>query len=568
MPTTPADPIEASRARLAEAVVLHQAGRLEAAASLYEAVLRDQPEQPDGLHLLGLIAHQRGDDAAAVSLIGRALQQRAAFPVALNNLANILRGLGRRAEAAAHYRQALELRPELVAAEIGLAGLSADVGDLEDAARRLDSVVARQPPLAQAWCELGRVRRRQRRFGDAIAALERAVALEPGSFAAHNELGIALHETGRWDDAVARYREALACKGEPAVALRNLGHALKRLGRTAEAVACYRGAASHRLPDAALDDATAALATYATTSQVKLAHDIEQLSYLTARGCMDAASAPIENYRAVLDTVARRSAPGTMVRLTDDERRWLGPHYNRLLHVANAPAQPEGPFGAWRSEAIEETYLAARPELAVIDDFLSPAALAALRRYCLESTLWFDFSHRDGYLAAFIDDHFDCPLLLQIADGLRRALPRIVGPHSLRHLWGYKYDSTLAGVGLHGDDAAVNVNFWITPDDANLDPESGGMIVHPAIAPADWRFEDFNADTARIEAFLAAEGAVPIKIGYRANRAVLFNSSLFHETDRFRFRPGYATRRINITLLFGDRAAPSSDFRRASVHHP
>lgn len=552
-------------ARLAEAVALHQAGRLEAATALYETVLREQPEQPDALHLLGLIAHQRGDDVAAVGLIRRALQQRAAFPVALNNLANILRGLGRRAEAAAHYRQALDLRPELVAAEIGLAGLSADAGDLDDAARRLDAVVALQPRLAQGWCELGRVRRRQRRFGDAIAALEQAVALEPGLFAAHNELGIALHETGRWDDAVARYRVALDCKGEPAVALRNLGHALKRLGRTAEAVACYRGAAAHRLTDDAPDDTTAALATYATTSRVKLAHDIEQLSYLAARGGAVASSAPLENYRAVLDTVARRAAQSATVRLTDDERRRLGPHYNRLLQVAEAPAQPDGPFGAWQPEAIEEAYLAARPELAVIDDFLSPTALAALRRYCLESTMWFDFSHRDGYLAAFIDDHFDCPLLLQIADGLRRVLPRIVGPHSLRHLWAYKYDSTLAGVGLHGDDAAVNVNFWITPDDANLDPESGGMIVHPAVAPADWRFEDFNADTARIEAFLAAEGAAPIKIFYRANRAVLFNSSLFHETDRFRFRPGYATRRINITLLFGDRAAPSTDFRRKSV---
>jgi hypothetical protein len=253
------------------------------------------------------------------------------------------------------------------------------------------------------------------------------------------------------------------------------------------------------------------------------------------------------------------------VRLTDDERRQLGADYNRLLHVADAPALADGPFGAWQPDAIEDGYLAARPELVVIDDFLAPAALAALRRYCLESTVWFDFSHRDGYLAAFIDDHFDCPLLLQIADGLRRAMPRVVGPHSLRHLWAYKYDSTLAGVGLHGDDAAVNVNFWITEDDANLDPESGGMVVHPALAPAEWRFEDFNGDSARMQAFLAEAGGAPITIGYRANRAVLFNSSLFHETDRFRFRPGYATRRINITMLFGDRAPPSQPSRSATA---
>jgi hypothetical protein len=131
----------------------------------------------------------------------------------------------------------------------------------------------------------------------------------------------------------------------------------------------------------------------------------------------------------------------------------------------------------------------------------------------------------------------------------------MLGPHSLVHLWAYKYDSTLQGVGIHGDNAAVNVNFWITPDEANLAPDSGGMIVYPAVAPADWRFEDFNADTDRITAFLAAQGGAPITISYRANRAVLFDSSLFHETDRFRFRPGYDTRRINITMLFGDRSA-------------
>jgi hypothetical protein len=31
------------------------------------------------------------------------------------------------------------------------------------------------------------------------------------------------------------------------------------------------------------------------------------------------------------------------------------------------------------------------------------------------------------------------------------------------------------GIGIHADFAAINVNFWITPDDANLDPKSGGI---------------------------------------------------------------------------------------------
>jgi hypothetical protein len=36
---------------------------------------------------------------------------------------------------------------------------------------------------------------------------------------------------------------------------------------------------------------------------------------------------------------------------------------------------------------------------------------------------------------------------------------------------------------------------------------------------------------------------------------VIFDSNLFHATDRIAFRPGYTNRRINITLLYGRRGA-------------
>jgi hypothetical protein len=39
----------------------------------------------------------------------------------------------------------------------------------------------------------------------------------------------------------------------------------------------------------------------------------------------------------------------------------------------------------------------------------------------------------------------------------------------------------------------------------------------------------------------------------RSNRAIVFASHLFHETDRMRFKEGYANRRINLTLLYGRR---------------
>jgi hypothetical protein len=120
-------------------------------------------------------------------------------------------------------------------------------------------------------------------------------------------------------------------------------------------------------------------------------------------------------------------------------------------------------------------------------------------------------------------------------------------------MWAYKYDQEMSGIGMHADPAVVNVNFWITPDDANLDAESGGLVVHRAEAPPEWDFREYNNNPARIARFLAENDAGRFVVPYRENRAVIFNSSLFHATDKFRFRPGYLNRRINITMLYGNR---------------
>ena len=203
---------------------------------------------------------------------------------------------------------------------------------------------------------------------------------------------------------------------------------------------------------------------------------------------------------------------------------------------------------------IEAEYFRSGPGIVHLDDFLTTEALRELRRFCLESTIWFDFQHVGGYLGAYVEDGFICPLLTQIARELPRALPAIFGDHAITHLWGYKYDSSLKGIGVHADFAAVNVNFWITPDAANLAQERGGLVVWDREAPLDWDFGAYNQDVPRIRRFLESAGARPVTVPYRQNRAVIFNSDLFHQTDELRFRPGYENRRVNVTMLYGYRA--------------
>ena len=66
---------------LTQAVRHHEAGQLEKAEALYREVLSGDPNQPDALHLLGVLAHQKGDHAAAVTLLRQAIAQDASAPI-------------------------------------------------------------------------------------------------------------------------------------------------------------------------------------------------------------------------------------------------------------------------------------------------------------------------------------------------------------------------------------------------------------------------------------------------------------------------------------------------------
>lgn len=85
MSTDAADPI----ARLQAAVAAHRAGRLDEAEQQYRAVLEHEPENPNALHLLGVVYRQRGRPETAAALITQALQYAPALADAHANLGNV-----------------------------------------------------------------------------------------------------------------------------------------------------------------------------------------------------------------------------------------------------------------------------------------------------------------------------------------------------------------------------------------------------------------------------------------------------------------------------------------------
>ncbi len=109
------------RALLEAAVRHHQDGRLADAEQGYRAVLALAPNEPDALHLLGLVRREQQRYDEALMLIGRAAALVPAQPLFHFNLGAVLRQVGRLADAEQSLKQALMLAPDSVEARLEFA---------------------------------------------------------------------------------------------------------------------------------------------------------------------------------------------------------------------------------------------------------------------------------------------------------------------------------------------------------------------------------------------------------------------------------------------------------------
>src|ERR1700722_18195700 len=96
---------------LTEAVRLHQAGRLDQAAPLYQKVLAQDPQNADALNLLGMVALEAGQAQASAELIRKAIAANSRWAPYHFNLALALQTMGDLDAAVASYRRVLVLKP-------------------------------------------------------------------------------------------------------------------------------------------------------------------------------------------------------------------------------------------------------------------------------------------------------------------------------------------------------------------------------------------------------------------------------------------------------------------------
>ena len=335
----------------------------------------------------------------------------------------------------------------------------------------------------------------------------------------------------------------------------NLREAAKYAERFAAARFSYRPNDNEQGDELGTPDDTQKL------SVLKLRHDIDQFRYLQKQGIKIAGmDSIIKRYTKVLQEILPLG-DDVKVELTESQYKLIGKEYNRIIYRPHTPRVRRALSHNWEVitspddiASAENDFMQSSLGLSVIDNFLTREAITSLRKFCLESTIWFENRFAHGRLGAFFRQGFNCPLLVQIGEEVKAAFPNIIGEqHSLLQVWGFKCDHFQPFTAPHADFAAVNVNFWITPEEANLDQESGGMIIYDVEAPLDWDFDSYNNQGEKIINYLKKKKARAITIPYKANRAIIFNSDLFHATAPINFKDNYESRRINVTMLYGKR---------------
>ena len=501
--------------------------------------------------------HQQNKLGVAQDLYNKILKVNPDHSQALNNLANIFEDLGENQKATNCYEKAIEINPNYVDAHYNLGNIFRKLGQIQKAKD----------------------------------CFEKAIEIDPSYVKAHNNLGIIFKDLGENQKAKECFKKTIELNPNYADAHNNLGNIFKSLGENQKAKECFEKAIeinpnyidAHanltNLHIGTLDDLEKPINLSYKTLKIfhknfkfidqsislnRLKHDVSQAKYISQTGAFwkffkskKYKVNGIDEFQIVGSKILSRSENkednDKKIILTPQEVSALLPFYKseciykpKIISGSCINANKN-----WQK--VEDEYFNSEKQIIFIDDFLSDEALIELREFCLISKVW-NREYNNKYLGAFSNSGFISPIHLQIAIELKKELPKLFGPHKIEKFWGFKYDTTLGkGINIHADFAVHNLNFWITPDEFNNNKNTGGLKVYDTPSPENWPFETYNNDKKKIYKFLEDNNAKCTNIPYKFNRAVLFNSAYFHETDEIDFKDKYEGRRINMTYLFGSR---------------
>lgn len=235
-------PFDDTQQALTVAVEHHTSGRLQEAEAIYRAILKQDPDQPVALNLLGMVATQTGNFDAAIDLLNRAISIVPDYSVALCNLGNVYKEREQLDKAIEIYQRALRAQPDYATAHFNLGMTYKRRNQLNDAIRSLENAIQYNADYDKAHTSLADIYKSREDTAPAIAHYRQALAINPGQINALINLGVSLNAVGETDQAIDCYLKAIKINANIPEAHNNLGKIYRETGRYDQAYACYQRA--------------------------------------------------------------------------------------------------------------------------------------------------------------------------------------------------------------------------------------------------------------------------------------------------------------------------------------
>ena len=201
------------------------AGELQVAEAILKQILQKQPENPNAMHLMGIIAHRVGRTELGLEMIGKAIEKlpgNAQFHINRGEMCRILKRLD---EAVAHGKKAVKLEPKSASAHSNLGIAYYDQKEYDKAEACQKKALKLQPNLIPALNNMGSIMRAKKDREAAISYYKKVLALNPNYLESINNLGALLIEENETDDAVQTLLKALKINPNYAEAHNNIGNA-------------------------------------------------------------------------------------------------------------------------------------------------------------------------------------------------------------------------------------------------------------------------------------------------------------------------------------------------------
>lgn len=190
---------------LKTAAAWHNSGRLAEAEKGYRQILESNPDQPDALHLLGVLLGQNSNPQLGIDLVSKAIALRPKFPDALANLGLLFQNSGQTYNAVLAYTRAARLNPKNVKAWNNLSVCLSDLGQVDDALLAIHEGIEANPKHEVLYDNGCRFFKRDSNFEDCIDIADQGLKHLPDSSRLWIHRADACFALGRLEEAWKAY---------------------------------------------------------------------------------------------------------------------------------------------------------------------------------------------------------------------------------------------------------------------------------------------------------------------------------------------------------------------------